>query len=443
MKSAATVMTVAALGLPLVASAADASEPAVPRVWTATWVASPQPVWGPDFLFPTNVLPELREQTVRQVARVSLGGQRLRIVLSNTYGKEPLTIGKAAVARPRGGDEGAVAEDSQRVVTFGGQEAATILPGASLVSDPVALPVPALAQIAVSVYLPKATPVSTFHWDGRQTSWIVRGDQTTAPVLKTDEDSAQSTTARPLLTSIQVEADQTVRTVAVIGDSITDGATASLDNDSRWPDFLAARLAPHGVGVVNAGISGARLLSDGMGVNALARLERDVLAQPGVRSVIVVLGINDIAWPGTAFAREAPRPILDELTAGYRQLIEQARSRGLRVIGATLTPFDGALPGTPLEDYYHPDKDTLRRQVNEWIRHSGAFDAVIDFDAALRDPAHPSRMAARFDSGDRLHPGDEGNRAMADAVALDALLPGLGAAPATDATPAAVSSQEP
>ena len=437
MRPAVTIMAVAALGLPFVASAADASEPAVPRVWTATWTASPQPVWGSDFLFPTNVPSELHDQTVRQIARVSLGGQRLRIVLSNTYGKEPLTIGKAAVASSRGGDHGAVAEDSQRVVTFGGQEAATILPGASLVSDPVALPLPALAQVAVSVYLPKATPVSTFHWDGRQTSWIVRGDRTTAPVLNTDEDSAQSTTARTLLAGIQVEADQTSRAVAVIGDSITDGATASLDKDSRWPDFLAARLAPHGVAVVNAGISGARLLSDGMGVNALARLERDVLAQPGVRSVIVVLGINDIAWPGTAFAREAPRPTLEALTAGYRQLIEQARSRGLRVIGATLTPFEGALPGTPLEDYYHADKDALRRQVNEWIRHSGAFDAVIDFDAVLRDPAHPSRMASRFDSGDRLHPGDEGNRAMADAVDLDALLPGLAA------TPAAVTSQEP
>ncbi len=264
-----------------------------------------------------------------------------------------------------------------------------------------------------------------------------------APSLKTDEGSALSTTARPLLTGIQVEADQTARAVAVIGDSITDGATASLDKDSRWPDFLAARLAPHGVAVVNAGISGARLLSDGMGVNALARLERDVLAQPGVRSVVVVLGINDIAWPGTTFAREAPRPTLEALTAGYRQLIEQARSRGLRVIGATLTPFEGALPGTPLEDYYHPDKDALRRQVNDWMRNSGAFDAVIDFDAALRDPAHPARMAARFDSGDRLHPGDEGNRAMADAVDLDALLPGLGATPAAAATPAAISPQEP
>ncbi len=444
MRHVTTIMAVTALGIPFAASAASATAPAESRVWTATWTASPQPVWGPDFLFPTNVPSELHDQTVRQVARVSLGGQRLRIVLPNTYGKEPITIGKASVARSRSGNDGAAAQvNNPRAVTFGGQEAATILPGASLVSDPVALPVPALTQVIVSIYLPKPTPVSTFHWDGRQTSWIVRGNQTMASSLKTDEGFAQSTTARPLLTGIQVEADQTARAVAVIGDSITDGATASLDKDSRWPDFLAARLAPHGVAVVNAGISGARLLSDGMGVNALARLERDVLAQPGVRSVVVALGINDISWPGTAFARETPRPALEELKAGYRQLIEQARSRGLRVIGTTLTPFEGALPGTPLEDYYHPDKDALRRQLNEWIRHSGAFDSVIDFDAVLRDPAHPARMAARFDSGDRLHPGDEGNRAMANAVDLDALLPGLSATPLTAATTATMALQEP
>jgi len=411
------------------AQAADASSS---TAWVATWQASPQPVWGADFLFPSNVPPELRDQTLRQVARVSLGGEHLRIVLSNAYGKQPLTVGKATVARPRqGSGDGVMADGSLRTVTFGGKEAATILPGASLVSDPVALPVPALAQVVVNLYLPSATPVQTFHWDGRQTGWIVSGDQTQVSTLPTTEPAKQATAARPLLAGIEVEAGQAARAVAVIGDSITDGATASLDKDSRWPDFLAARLAPHGVAVVNAGISGARLLSDGMGANALARLERDVLAQPGVKSVIVMLGINDIAWPGTAFAREAPGPTLDTLTAGYRQLIAQAHIRGIRVIGTTLTPFKGALPGTPLADYYHPDKDALRRQVNDWIRRSGAFDAVIDFDAALRDPADPSRIASRFDSGDRLHPGDEGNRAMADTVDLDALLPSLGAVPAT------------
>ncbi|MCD7098094.1 SGNH/GDSL hydrolase family protein [Stenotrophomonas sp. MMGLT7] len=411
-----------ALGLAaagIAAPAARASDPARTRV--ASWTASPQPVWGEDFLFPSNVPAVLRAQTVRQVARISLGGPRLRIVLSNAYGERPLLVGGATVAVSAA--DSAVVPGSLRRVTFGGQASATILPGAPLLSDPVELPLPALSRVTVSLYLPGEATLGGFHWDGRQTAWIVPGDHAAATVL--DTASAQVTTARPLLSGIEVESASPAGAVAVIGDSISDGASASLDADARWPDFLAARLAPHGVAVINAGISGGRLLADGMGVNALARLERDVLAQPGVRSVIVLLGINDIAWPGTAFAPQATRPTLDELVAGYRQLIERAHDRGLRVIGATLTPFAGALPGTPLDDYYQPDKDALRRQLNAWIRDGGAFDAVIDFDALLRDPGDPARFDARFDSGDHLHPGDAGNRAMAEAVELDAVLPGI------------------
>ena len=377
--------------------------------WAATWQASPQPVWGADFLFPTNLPAVLQDQTVRQVARISLGGPRLRIVLSNAYGGQPVTVGRATVAKPL--PAGAVESGSLQAVTFGGSAQATIAAGASLVSDPVALPLASLSQVAVSLYLPGATPVQSFHWDGRQTGWIVAGDQSAAAALRTSAPGTLSSTARPLLAGIEVEAEAAAPVVAVMGDSITD--------------FLAARLAPHGAAVVNAGISGARLLSDGMGEHALARLERDVLAQPGVRSLIVLLGINDISWPGTAFAPRAQRPTLQDMAEGYRQLVARARSHGLRVIGATLPPYEGALPGTPLDDYYQDGKDDLRRQVNAWIRLGGAFDAVIDFDAVLRDSAHPARMAARFDSGDHLHPGDEGNRAMANAVDLNAILPGL------------------
>lgn len=422
MSAAKAVMTLALLtcaffvGSPATAATAN---------WVTTWQASPQPTWGPDFLFPTNVPPVLHHQTVRQIARVSLGGARLRIVLSNAYGRQPLVVGGATVAMPAAGST--VIPGSVRRVTFGGHEAATILPGASLLSDPVELPIAALEQVAVSLYLPEATPVTTFHWDGRQSAWIVPGNRTLARELRAGHESVLNTTARLLLTGIQVEKTQTPRAFVVLGDSISDGATATLDKNSRWPDFLATRLAPHGVAVVNAGISGARLLSDGMGVNALARFDRDVLAQPGVQSVIVMLGINDIAWPGTAFAPTSLRPTLETLQAGYRQLVAQAHSHGVRVIGATLTPFEGALPGTPLDNYYHPDKDALRRQLNDWIRGSGVFDAVIDFDAVLRDPANPARLSARFDSGDRLHPGDEGNRAMADSVDLETLLHGIGA----------------
>ena len=217
--------------------------------------------------------------------------------------------------------------------------------------------------------------------------------------------------------------------MVVIGDSITDGATASLDQDQRWTDHLAALLAARGIAVVNAGISGGRLLRDGMGESALVRFRRDALDQPAVSSVIVLIGINDISWPGTAFARNQARPTLSELQAGYRALAEQARRRGVRIVGATLPPFAGALPGTPLDDYYHPDKDALRRQLNAWLRTDSPFDAVIDLDAALRDPAEPLRMAAAYDSGDHLHPVDAGNRAMAEAVDLEILLGRKGSDP--------------
>ncbi len=444
MRSLSTASAAALLTFTLALSGAAAAAPeTAAQTWVATWQASPQPVWRADFLFPSNVPATLNDQTVRQVARISLGGSRLRIVLSNAHGTEPIRIGKTTVAQPvnsgavEGEVNGAIVAGSLHAVTFGGHETATILPGASLVSDPVALKLPSLSSVAVSFYLPQATPMQTFHWDGRQTGWVVAGDQTGVPVLRTTEHS--STTARPLLSGIQIETAQPARAVAVIGDSITDGATASLDSNRRWPDFLAERLAPHDVAVINAGISGGRLLSDGMGVKALARFDRDVLAQPGVQSVIVLLGINDISWPGTAFAPKAGLPSLDDMKAGFQQLVEQAHRRGLRVVGATLTPFKDALPGTPLDNYHRADKDAMRQALNEWIRHGGAFDAVIDFDAALRDPKQPSRMEQRFDSGDHLHPGDEGNRAMAEAVDLDALLPALHA---SQSRPAALTTPE-
>ncbi|UEX19771.1 SGNH/GDSL hydrolase family protein [Stenotrophomonas sp. SI-NJAU-1] len=378
--------------------------------WVASWQASPQPVWGSDFLFPTLIPGQLQDQTFRQSARISLGGSRLRVRLSNAYGTQPLRIGAASVAAHAGG--------TPQPLRFDGQPGVVIAPGQDRLSDPLPLPTADRQAVQVSVYLPDRTPLQTFHWEGRQTSWIARGDQHQRPALH----DASSTTARLLLSAIDVEVPAIARSVVVIGDSITDGATASLDQDQRWTDHLAARLAPEGVAVVNAGISGGRLLRDGMGESARRRFQRDVLDQPGVASVIVLIGINDISWPGTAFARTQARPSLAELQAGYRDLAQRAHARGLRILGATLTPFAGALPGTPLDDYYAADKDTLRQQLNAWLRTDSPFDAVIDLDAALRDPADPSRMAAAYDSGDHLHPGDAGNRAMAEAVDLDVLM---------------------
>lgn len=391
--------------------------------WVTTWTASPQPTWGDDFAFPTNVPPVLADQTVRQVLRIGLGGRRLRLVLSNDYGREPLAIGAVRVALA--GTASAIAPGSDRAVLFDGKPRATVPPGAPLVSDPVDLGVAPLARLSVSVWLPGRAATATFHWDGRASAWIVAADQTAAARL--DTAAATRTGARLFLAAVQVETEAPAATVVAIGDSITDGNGATMDADTRWPDFLAARLAPSNVAVLNAGISGARLLGDRMGANALARFDRDVLSQPRVRSVVVMLGINDIAWPGTAFDPAGHPPDVAALVAGYRQLIVRAHARGIRIVGATLTPFEGALPGTPLDNYFDAAKDVLRRQVNAWIRESGEFDAVVDFDALLRDPAHASRLRAAYDSGDHLHPGDRGNEVMAEAL-TDALL--LGPAPA-------------
>lgn len=410
-----------ALSLSLGSAAAQTAEPAnqPPAAWLASWTASPQAVWASDFLFPSNVPAVVHDQTIRQVARLSVGGRRVRIVLSNAYGTLPLRIGAASVALSA--QDSTLQPGSLRSLTFSGQPSATVAPGAPLVSDPVDLAVPDLARLTVSMYLPQATPASTFHWDGRETAWLAPGERTRAARIDTQQAGVRTTTARLLLSAIQVEAAEGTQAVAILGDSITDGASASLGRDTRWPDVLAERLAPHGVAVINAGISGARLLSDGMGEKALARFGRDVLEQPGVRTAIVLIGINDISWPGTAFARQEKRPTLAALKSGYGQLIAQARSRGVRVIGTTLTPFAGALPGTPLDDYYQEEKDALRQRLNAWIRDSGSFDAVLDFDAWARDPAHPLRLLPAYDSGDHLHPGDAGNRALAEAVDLTLL----------------------
>lgn len=407
-----SVSRIALIILLLVSGMANATQPGA---WVATWTANPQPVWGADFAFPTNIQAVLQEQTVRQFARISLGGKRLRIVLSNEYGKQPLLVGETHIALAGRGS--AIIHGTDRMATFGGKTAAVVPPGASLLSDPIDLTVASLASLAISIYLPTPTHMDTFHWDGRQTAYLGRGNQTAAEHFESDA----KTEARLLLSGIQVEASSPAAAVVVLGDSITDGNGATMDMNSRWPDFLAERLAPRNVAVLNAGISGARLLKSLMGDNALARFDRDVLSQPRVKAVIVLLGINDISWPGTVFDPQGTKPLAEDLIAGYRQLIARAHTHGVRIVGATLTPFEGALAGTPLENYYHVDKDVLRQEINAWIRSSGEFDAVLDLDARVRDPAHPARLLPEFDSGDHLHPGDQGNQAMADSVDLNTL----------------------
>jgi lysophospholipase L1-like esterase len=387
-----------------------------PQNWIVTWAASPQALWAGDFPLSTNVPFNLWNQTIRMVTQVSLGGKQARVVLSNEYGSRPLVIGAAHVALA--GSEAKIVHGSDRPLTFGGEARVTIPPGAKVVSDPTDLDVPTLGTLSVSLFLPETTPLSTFHWDGRQTAYIATGN-----LVGADDIEAESTIhARLFVSGILVDASKDARAVVTLGDSITDGNGSTPNANSRWPDFLAKRLADKNVAVLNAGISGARLLQDRMGANALARFERDVLSQPHVKAVILLMGINDIAWPGTGFAPDAPQITSKQMIAGYRHLIARAKTHGVRIIGATLTPFEGAFEDTPLEGYFTLEKERTRQAINQWIRTSGEFDAVVDFDAITRDPQNLTRFRSTFDSGDHLHPGNDGYKAMADAVDLQALL---------------------
>ncbi|MBE7369544.1 SGNH/GDSL hydrolase family protein [Ramlibacter pallidus] len=388
---------------------AGAASVSAAQHWAATWTAPPQPAWADDFVLPLGMPRHLDNVTLRQALRTSIGGDRLRLVVSNAYGEAPLRIGAAHV--------GLDGSDAGMPVTFEGSKDVVVAAGATAVSDPVALRTAAGARLVVDVYLPTPSRLAGFHWDAREQALLQRGDTTG----RKDATAGEKLPTRAFLSAVLVESARRPVAVVALGDSITDGNGSTPGADRRWPDHLARRLAARGVAVLNAGISGNRLLRAGMGESALARLDRDVLQQPGVRAVIVLLGTNDIGWPGGPFAPHEALPSTADIAAGFRQLVQQARLRGVRVIGATLPPFEDALQGTPLEGHHSPRKEAIRQAVNEWIRHAGAFDAVVDFDRLLRDPARPSRMRPDFDSGDHLHPGDAGYRAMADAIDLQTL----------------------
>lgn len=372
--------------------------------WQATWMASAQPHWDEHFVLPLGMPRSFHDATLRQTLRTSLGGERLRLVVSNEHGNAPLRIGRLTL-RPLGRDTPAL------TLRFQGADGATVAPGARLLSDPVALPLRAGDRLEVELHLPGRNTLAGFHWDAREPAWLLQANL-----------PAQALSTRAFVTELLVEADRPPAAVVAIGDSLTDGNGATPGQDQRWPDHLARRLAPQGVAVLNAGISGNRLLRDGMGASALARFEHDVLRHRGLRAVIVLLGTNDIGWPGGPFAPDEPLPSIAVLTQGFRQLVEQARTRGVRVVAATLPPFEDALKGTALEGHHSPQKEALRQALNRWIRESGVFDAVVDADAVLRDPSHPTRLRPAFDSGDHLHPGDAGYRALAEAIDLRALL---------------------
>ena len=389
--------------------------------WISSWAASPQGRWNDDLPLPFGIAEAIDNQTVRQTVRISVGGSKVRIVLSNEYGARPLTIGAATVAVST--EDGTVEKGSEKAITWNGQSSVVIPPRAPMVSDPVELSAKALASLSVSVYFPNKTALSTVHWDGVQTAHISGpGDFTKDAAFKPES----TTKSRLFLSRILVDAAADAKAIVFFGDSITDGNCSTPDQNNRWPDFIAERLQAAGhanVAVVNEAISGNRVLSDGMGMNALSRFNADVLSHPRISTIVIMEGINDIGWPGEkSITPDDKQRTKDEIVLGYEQLIERAHAHGIKVIAATLTPFIDTFKGMPMEGYYTPEKEKVRLAVNEWIRTSGAFDGVIDFDKTTEDPAKPGYIRADYDCGDHLHPNDTGYKAMADSVDLNMLV---------------------
>jgi hypothetical protein len=287
--------------------------------WIDSWTASPQPVWDAEFFVPIGVPRAVRNQTVRQIAALSIGGKRLRVVLSNEYGSKPLVIGAAHIALAGSGSS--IVDGSDHALNFDGKPTVTIPPGAPVISDPVDLTVAPLGSVTVSVFLPDQTPLTTIHWEGVQTAYISPDGNF---VSDADMKADSTIKSRLFLSAIMVDAAPKARAIVTFGDSITDGANSKVDANNRWPDVLARRLVQAGgdpVAVLNEGISGARVLTDRMGDNALARFDRDVLSHPHVDTVVLMMGINDIGWPGCLLAPNEMAPSADDIIAGYEQLI--------------------------------------------------------------------------------------------------------------------------
>jgi len=377
------------------------------QIWIATWGASPV---AP---LPANTTNSgFTNQTVRLVVHTSLGGNEVRVRLSNAFGTESLLIGAAHIAL-RSMNAGTVS-GTDRALTFSGSGSVTIPPGALAVSDSVKLDVPALSDLAVSLYLPGSTGQATWHAAALATNYVSPpGDFTGAA----DMPVGHTVTSWFYLTDVEVKASKDSFAVVTFGDSITDGTRSTPDTNHRWPNLLAERLAQHHarLSVVDQGIAGNRILHDLIGPNALARFDRDVLAQPGVGYVTVLLGINDIGDISRVITGQpglAPQPVsADQIIAGHLQMIARAHQQGLKIVGCTLTPFEGAA-------YFTPEGETKRQAVNKFIRTAGAYDGVIDFDVTVRDPNHPTQLQPMYDSGDHLHPNDAGYKAMADTIDL-------------------------
>ena len=376
----------------------------------ATWVAT----WGASETAPAPNATGFKDQTLRLIVRTTAGGDQVRIRLSNTFGTKPLAIGSASVALQATG--AAIAPGSDRPLTFGGRASVTIPPAAVVLSDPVNLAVPDQANLAVSVFLPGESGAATVHAMALQTlyasgegNFVSRAE--TAPFDQTLQ-------TWPFLSGVEVRANTRPRVIVAFGDSITDGARSTADANRRWPDYLSSRLQAAGshIAIVNQGISGNRILHDalggcsGFGPNALSRFDRNALTVTGATHVVILIGINDIGM-GSPERNPAENVSAEDVIAGLRQLAARAHARGLKVIGATLTPFTGA-------GYYSAQGEEKRQAVNAWIRTAKDYDGFIDFDVATRDPEKPTQLLPAYDSGDHLHPNDAGYEAMAKSIDL-------------------------
>jgi lysophospholipase L1-like esterase len=382
--------------------------------WVATWSTSPAPQLTDEQMRSGHL--EFSNQTLREIVHTTIGGETVRVRLSNIFGKESVDIGAAHLAARSKGAE--ISPETDRPLTFSGRSSTTIPPNAIVFSDPVKLALKPDSDLAVSIYLPHTVLGAGMHYSAEQTSYLGTGDQVSAPAIS----EPLEITSWAFLAGVDVEAPAKAASLVAFGDSITDGARSTLDANHRWPNILANRLlAGKGreIAVVDAGIGGNRILHDALsnnirfGANALSRFDRDVLEQPGVKYVVVLEGINDLGHAGSS-APASETVSADDLIAAMRQLIEKAHERGLKIYGATLTPFEGTI----FAGYFTPAKETKRKTLNEWIRSGKAFDGVIDFDKATRDPAHPDHILPAFDSGDHLHPNDAGYQAMGDSIDL-------------------------
>jgi lysophospholipase L1-like esterase len=382
-----------------------------PQLWVATWGASQQ-IPETQNALPTE---DLHDATVRQIFHLSVGGQMIRVHLSNAFGTEALHFTSVHIARPLAPGSSYIDPASDRALSFAGSADVTVPPDAEFVSDPLYYPVGALSDLAVTFHLDDAPARETGHPGSRATSYFVHGDVVGAATL-----AAPSRVDHWYqISEIDVQETPGGGSVVVLGDSITDGHGATTNGNDRWTDVLAARLqqlpATRNIGVVNEGIGGNCLLNDGLGPNALARFDHDVLAPSGVRWLIVFEGVNDLG--GLTRTAEVPPAehtvLVHRVIAAYQQIITRAHAHGILVIGATITPYMGS-------DYYHPGplNEADRQTLNEWIRVPGHFDAVVDFDAVLRDPHQGDRLLPADDCGDHLHPSPAGYRAMGEAIPL-------------------------